>query len=379
MTYGRLDVVWPDGPIEYYQLSKRNIAIGRSSGNDIVLDTTAISRYHASITLRESQVYLEDLGAVNGTYVDGQRLDPHNPYPLNGGEQIQFGEVHLTFHPLDDSPTQPISVEEITRRIEYEQPLYHVELFGPDRPVTPGVYGQAKLVIRNLSEDEDRYFIETDGVPRDWVRLERVEAVLAGGEETHLIISFKPLRKPDSKPGDYPFSVRVRSTSRPTQPVDVAGVLHVLSYSGFGIDLGRREIKAGASLPIYVHNQGNAPLPISFEGRNSDVPLTFDFLHPHVTLEAGQRLTTRAKIRPAQPLIVGQTLQQEFIVVARANNAAGFLAPVSGQLSIEPLLTGWRLGALAGVIALAVVVFGCDSGNVVATPTTADHAAGAVC
>ena len=50
-AYGRIDVYWPDGPIESYPLEKPIVAIGRSSGNDIMLDTTAISRYHLTVTL----------------------------------------------------------------------------------------------------------------------------------------------------------------------------------------------------------------------------------------------------------------------------------------------------------------------------------------
>ncbi len=87
MTYGRLDVYWPDGPIDSYQLNKSNVAIGRSPGNDVTIDATAISRYHVSISLRDSLVFLEDLGSVNGTYVDGRRLEPNAPQPLLGGEE----------------------------------------------------------------------------------------------------------------------------------------------------------------------------------------------------------------------------------------------------------------------------------------------------
>ena len=115
--------------------------------------------------------------------------------------------MRLIIHPADDNPTEAIAAIETTQRIEYEQPSYRVELAGPDQAVTPGVYVQALLVIHNLGEEEDRYFIEIDGVPPEWVRLERVETVLEPGERTNLTISFKPTRKSDSVPGDYPCVV----------------------------------------------------------------------------------------------------------------------------------------------------------------------------
>ena len=359
MTYGRLDVYWPDGPMASYQLSKPNVAIGRSPGNDIVLDATAISRYHASLFLSESDVYLQDLESVNGTYVDGRKLTPNEPYPLHGGEEILVGEVRMIFRPADDNPTEPLTDVEVTRRIEYEQPTYRVELVGLDRPVTPGVYLQTVLAIHNLSDEDDRYFIEIDGVPKEWVRLERVEQVLGPGETAHLMLSFKPLRRPDTLPGDYPFTVRVRSKSRPTQTVDASMTLRVLPYSGFGIDLGRQHVQSGEALPIYVHNQGNAPLQLSFSARDSSGNLQVTFLPPHVTLGAGQRLTVRAHIRPQQIMLFGAPRRYNLDIVARAHNPSGFIAALPASFTAQPLLTGWRLWALAGgILAVLLVIAG---------------------
>ncbi len=356
MTFGRLDVYWPDGPIDSYQLSKPNIAIGRSSGNDIVLDTTAISRYHSSLTLRAGEVVLEDLGSVNGTYVDGQKLAPNAPLTLTGGEEIQVGEVRLIFHPADDDhPTQPISTEEVTQRIEIERPTYRVELVGPEQAVTPGVYVQAMLIIHNLSDEQDRYFIEMDGVPRDWVRMERVEAILEAGEQTHLFLSFKPLRRPDSLPGEYPFTVRVRSTSRPTQTVDATMTLTVLPYSGFGIDLGRKQLVSGQVLPVHIHNQGNAPIQLSFSGKDADEALTFDYQPATTILGGGQRMTVRAAIKPRQRDLFGTPHLYTYDVIARSHDASAFVAALPGSLLAQPLLYGWRLGALAGACAAVLV------------------------
>ena len=354
MTYGRLDVYRPDGPIDSYQLSKPNVALGRSPGNDIMLDANAVSRYHASLAHQEGRVVLQDLGSVNGTYIDGRKLTPNKLVELNGGEEIQIGEVRLIFRPADDTPTEPLE-NEVTQRIEIEQPTYRVELSGPDQPVTPGVYVQAMLLIHNLSDEQDRFFIELDGVPRDWVRLERVETVLDPGEQTHLVISFKPLRRPDSEPGEYPFVVRVRSKSRPTQTVDASMVLTVLAYSGFGLDLGRSRIAPGEILPVHIHNQGNGPLLLVFSGRAANGGLAFDFQPPNAMLGPGQRMTIRARVRARQMLLFGAGRTDEFAIVARARDASAFQAAMPARISLEPLLSGWRLGAAVGALGVVLV------------------------
>lgn len=362
MTYGRLDVYRPNSPIESYYLEKPNIAIGRSSGNDIVIEATAVSRYHATLSFRDGQVYLHDLESINGTYVDGERIKPHQAYLLTGGEEIQIGEAVLSFRPADDSPTQPVQAIEATRRIEYEQPTYRVELDGPDAPVTPGVHVQALLVITNLGDEEDRFFIEIDGVPKDWVRLERMETTIDPGETTRLVLSFKPLRRPDSAPGDYPFIVRVRSRSRPNQTVDASITLHVLPYAGFGIDLGKRQIGAGERLPVHVHNQGSAPLPLVFSGISRDGALRIAIVPATATLAAGQRLTVYAQVEARRPALIGKPREHLFEVVAHAQDASDFRAALPGVFVAQPTLSGLPLLLTAvglGLIAvLALVLLG---------------------
>lgn len=57
-----------------------------------------ISRRHARISRRETQVFLEDLNSLNGTFLNATRLVPELPYPLKDGDQVQLGKLLLTIH-----------------------------------------------------------------------------------------------------------------------------------------------------------------------------------------------------------------------------------------------------------------------------------------
>ena len=61
-------------------------------------DEGGVSRRHARISIRGGQFYLEDLGSVNFTFVNRQKLTPNQPHPLNNGDEIQFGRVKLNFY-----------------------------------------------------------------------------------------------------------------------------------------------------------------------------------------------------------------------------------------------------------------------------------------
>lgn len=61
--------------------------------------THGVSREHASIRLTHQGVVLIDLGSTNGTYLNNYRLAAHQPYRLQDGDEIHFGDllVHVFF------------------------------------------------------------------------------------------------------------------------------------------------------------------------------------------------------------------------------------------------------------------------------------------
>jgi len=68
--------------------------IGRSTLNDIVINSSTLSQRHASIEYSRTGVLLKDLGSTNGTYVGGL---PVKERWLNAQENIQFGGVPCVF------------------------------------------------------------------------------------------------------------------------------------------------------------------------------------------------------------------------------------------------------------------------------------------
>ena len=40
-----------------------------------------------------SNYYVEDLNSTNGTYVNGQKLEPHKPKEINVGDQITVADI----------------------------------------------------------------------------------------------------------------------------------------------------------------------------------------------------------------------------------------------------------------------------------------------
>ncbi|ACY16724.1 DUF4388 domain-containing protein [Haliangium ochraceum] len=66
----------------------REIIIGRSSDLDMVLVEDMVSRRHAKITSSEVEVYIQDLGSTNGTFVNGEKVSRSK---LSEGDRILVG------------------------------------------------------------------------------------------------------------------------------------------------------------------------------------------------------------------------------------------------------------------------------------------------
>ncbi|MCB9453148.1 MAG: FHA domain-containing protein [Anaerolineaceae bacterium] len=362
MAYGRLDIFWPDGVFKTFPLIENAISIGRSSGNTIMLDTTTISRYHFSITHDGQQVYITDMDSVNGTFVDGIQLQKDTPRPLYGGEEIQAGHLRIIYHHIDEQPTQPVTpIDETTQRIELEQPTFKIDVQGPTQAFSPGAHMSAELSITNTGEEACRFIVEVAGIPREWVRIDRPQPEIIPNDTVQVLINFKPLRRSDSAPGDYPVTVSVSPKEAPDNVLVAHFPVRILAYNGFAAALETTQLSSGERFRLHLHNQGSADLPVTVAGRDLSGKLRFQILSPQVTVTPGQRLTIQGEIKPQQPLLFGSPQRYPFDLLVRSNDAAEFLIPSRGYFIEKPMLPVWTpyalaAGGVAVVLALILLV-----------------------
>jgi pSer/pThr/pTyr-binding forkhead associated (FHA) protein len=60
-------------------------------------DQGGVSRRHARLLNQGGQWLLEDLGAINFTFVNNQKVLPNQPVPVSNGAELRFGKVKVTF------------------------------------------------------------------------------------------------------------------------------------------------------------------------------------------------------------------------------------------------------------------------------------------
>ena len=78
-----------------FLLDDDEVNSGRHPDSDIFLDDVTVSRKHASFRREGDRFLVRDVGSLNGTYVNRQRIDEAT---LHTGDEVQIGKFRLVFY-----------------------------------------------------------------------------------------------------------------------------------------------------------------------------------------------------------------------------------------------------------------------------------------
>ena len=77
-----------------FLLDQATTSAGRHPDSDIFLDDVTVSRRHAEFRLETSEFQVVDVGSLNGTYVNRERVEAAT---LSNGDEVQIGKFRLVF------------------------------------------------------------------------------------------------------------------------------------------------------------------------------------------------------------------------------------------------------------------------------------------
>ena len=84
---------------EKIYVDKDEFKVGKSKVHSdySIENNTAISRVHVIVIHRDGEYYLKDNDSTNGTFVDGERLEPGREVLLKSDMNIKFGDEDFVF------------------------------------------------------------------------------------------------------------------------------------------------------------------------------------------------------------------------------------------------------------------------------------------
>jgi hypothetical protein len=90
--------------VKHVYLHKDRTTLGRKAGNDIVLDTMVVSGQHCAFDLvGVADVYVEDLGSTNGTFVNNALIKKRTL--LRDNDVVAIGPYRIKYLQASEEPT----------------------------------------------------------------------------------------------------------------------------------------------------------------------------------------------------------------------------------------------------------------------------------
>ena len=143
----------------------KEVSIGRSPDNGLVIDNPAVSHYHARVFNEEGRLMLEDFGSMNGTFVNGQRV---KMVSLKPGDSVVIGKHSILIsdsrevpNPFPTNsgakPAPKINETVMLDTKERREFLQKVAGTGESAQVAPSRVKVATLVVRKGRTDQREY------------------------------------------------------------------------------------------------------------------------------------------------------------------------------------------------------------------------------
>jgi adenylate cyclase len=100
----RLIISSPDGKNGILELNKPVITVGRGNANDLVLNDSSVSRFHAVIKLRDNSIFVADRGSTNGIVLNDVKINKETE--LKDGDVVLVGLYRLRLENVDEKGIQ---------------------------------------------------------------------------------------------------------------------------------------------------------------------------------------------------------------------------------------------------------------------------------
>jgi FHA domain len=147
-------------------VGSKEVSIGRSPENAMVIDNPAVSHYHARVFHEEDRLMLEDFGSMNGTFVNGQRvkmvtLKPGDSVAI-GKHTIVISESRETEGSVSGNGTTKPAAPKINETVildtkERREFLQKVAAVGESSQVAPQRLKVPTLVVRKGRTNQAEY------------------------------------------------------------------------------------------------------------------------------------------------------------------------------------------------------------------------------
>jgi len=88
-----LSILYPEESRQTLEIPENGLLIGRGSNCDLCLADEFVSENHCKIFFENEDLFIEDQGSTNGTFIDGNQVEKKTS--LKQGQRVQIGITEM--------------------------------------------------------------------------------------------------------------------------------------------------------------------------------------------------------------------------------------------------------------------------------------------
>ena len=361
-------------------LTKSVITLGRNLDNDIVLPADGVSRHHTRMQATSLGWEAVDMGGVNGTWLNDQRLRPEEPTPISVGSFLRIGPYEMILQgpemplgegandkgdvisapitpglagagaaALSGGPAQPSQPDLQTSEMATLPPtaLPNAPLalhLARDKVVAePGHRVEVKVDVENRSEQEDRVTLRVHGLDSSWVTVPEDFVPVAPRQTVSVPFSIKPPRDGRIPHGRQRVRIELVSQRYPDARAGISAELVIKDFVAFEADMSPADLKLPGRTIVTIRNTGNAAAEFKVMGRDLQQVLRFRGERENIVLQPDQVANVEMVLEPRGTNLFGEGDVYPFEVEVTASQ--GGKKSIPGEATIRSLIpTPWLYG-----------------------------------
>jgi pSer/pThr/pTyr-binding forkhead associated (FHA) protein len=366
----------PNQAESLFEIADRPITIGRSSQNDIVLNSGRVSKRHAVIRYDENGWRVADLGSTNGTTLNGRQLPAHKAFTWRLGQTLRIDRFELALRPnplaasplgsseqrlqtpgpvlgqTDEPITRPPATVPAPIAAPAPRPAASLQLSEAALLLAPGESRNLAVTVRNEGDLPFCGALAQTGLPFTWVTMPHRQLNLATGQSCQVTMAIHPPAVSLTQPGSYILKldlITAAGLSLATEAVQ----LEVTATGRFQSQLKPARLSTNGEGRLLIKNGGQTPGCYQLELADEQNRLRLQQPAGPVELGAGERTVVAYQIQPRRRPLLGRRETLPFTLTVRGNQGQQHH---QGTIQIQPVAPAWALPLAALLVVMFLLV-----------------------
>lgn len=227
---------------------------------------------------------------------------------------------------------------------------------------SPGQPIETTLKIKNLSIIVDRFHIKIDGLDPTWWTLSIPTFACFPGDSCETKLTVRPPKEAESIAGGYSFRVEVVSEANPQEEAIVSALLVLRGFIAWDVEISPTRLAGRKGIyRLIAHNSGNSDAVLTFEGKDAEDALIFNFDQSKVSVPAGGTKQVKLDVYPKNN---EQQRLYNFQITAMYAGQSRETKMSIGQLDYisRRRFPWWLLPAILGIVGITFIALGIAAG-----------------